>query len=727
MLAGLGGAENVTVGIPNSPSSQWNNYGAGNRTVYTANNTTASVLADGSGWLNYLQVRFNVCTDCYVYFYTFSINSTHYTVQNRTEIYNVTTGTDITETFDISLNPLWINSGEGLGVYYNNYSGGLVRIATNATGATGSKYYYIAGEIPDASLKSGWNQVNNIYISGYGSTLLPTDAGSGSNNSTTYYPEVIRYVAPGGSNLNGGINISDAWATLPYAVRHVTPNTTIYVVNGTYLNSAKTEFRNFYGNCGINNTLQIKILAYNGTPIIMGNQSTTVGTALNIGSSSDSDTCKNVIVNGLRFTNFTKLFDVRRSENVTLSNNIFDNTTYSNDAGQLGGFGAKYIYFHDNKISPYVGYNSINIQNIDYIYLYNNMIDGVYNLLNHGALQLMGNVQHAYEWNNTVVNASRSGGVVITEPYNYSYVSDVTFNDTVARNTTSLIEILTASNISAWNMSVDPYGAEIAAHQVYIKGSPYYFTLPDMSKRTHNVTFDNFTFYNTSLVDNWITVRLDGGDGVILSNFTFFNQHLSTNHDFYIHGYNETMEKLYPALNVIQDVNNSQYNIRAVAPFKFSINQTDNSIFSYHDELTYPVGNSTELVCYPNYCSNTFWKYSGTDHRFTVNKTNITVRPSQNSVTVSNTSNVLTVMSGTNSIPRIDITLGTGTAWNITLPNATAGWNYSLYYSNATLINSTVAHSPVYFNLSLGNGAYYIIETPYISPALINAAVIWWE
>lgn len=727
MLAGQAGAANVTVGIPNSPSSQWDNYGAGNRTAYTANNTTGLVLASDSGWLNYLQVRFKACIDCYVYFYTFSSNTTYYIVQNKTDVFNVTTGNDTDETFDISTSPLWINSGEGLGVYYWNYTNGLARIATNSTGASGSKYFYHAGEITDTSLKSEWNQVNNIYISGYGSTLLPTDAGSKTNNSTTYYPEVIRYVAPGGSNLNGGINISDAWATLPYAVRHVTPNTTIYVVNGTYLNSAKTEFRNFYGNCGINNTLQIKIIAYNGTPVLKGNQSTDIGTALNIGSSADIDTCKNVIVSGLRFTNFTKLFDVRRSENITLSYNIFDNTTYSNDAGQLGGFGAKYIYFHDNIISPFVGYNSINIQNIDYIYFYNNTVESINNSLNHGAFQLMGTVTHAYIYNSSSIDIPRSGATVITEPNNLSYVSDVDYHDISGRNVTSLMEVLTAFNISGRNMSVDPYGAKIAAHQLYIKGSPYYFTLPDMSKRTHNVTFDNFTFYNTSLVDNWITVRLDGGDGVILSNFTFFNQHLSTNYDFYIHGYNETMEELYPALNVIQDVNNSQYNIRAVAPFKFSINQTDNSIFSYHDELTYPVGNSTELVCYSNYCSNTFWKYSGTDHRFTVNKTNITVRPSQNSVIVSNNSNQINI-SGSN-YSNLTVMIGSDVSdKSINLTNQTSAYLTRIVngieHDNVSVVSGMA-------NFSAMGGSFIIAEASQGAPiTLSNMAqywIAWWE
>jgi len=430
------------------------------------------------------------------------------------------------------------------------------------------------------------------------------------------------YLSPTGDDANDGLSIANAKYNLSNMDGLTEPGVTIYVLNGSYYDTGTFVIRTALNNGG-NLTHGVQILAYNGSPEFHG---TTSNPFIGIGSSGDSGLVENVTFDGISFRNYTKIMDVRKSGNFTMSNCTLYNVSESQDSAQLGGFGSQYITFNGNTIKGFIGYNSINFVLGSYFYIYDNIIKDVNNTANHGALQIGWNITNVEVYNNTMLRVPRSGGIIIYNGDDNRWSSDINIYDCDIYENSNGLGLINAYNISMYNITIDPRDTTlVSAHAVYLKGYPYYYLDQDLTKRTHNISLDNITFSNWSGPSVWSRVRVEGGDGITLSNITFTDKDDAV-HDFWIRGYNSTLESTYPDSIKIQDTISSPYEVRLTTPVKVSINYTDNSVFDITSEGSYPEGNRT-IAYTSEYSSNLFWKYSGADHRFEVTKYNITFTP----------------------------------------------------------------------------------------------------
>jgi len=523
------------------------------------------------------------------------------------------------------------------------------------------------------------------------------------------------YISPSGNDSLDGLTIDTAFFNLTYAVSVINAGDTVYVINGTYYNETHIQII-----ASGNASHPIKITSYNGTPVFQNDPYYTCGSPAAYTEALDFNSNDYIIISNLTFRNYDG-FNNQMGSDITLDNIVYENSGASLTISTGTGGGSKNNTLKNSIIrnvaidcrgpdqsiyyaNTSYGWNSIQLQGMyggtaldssSNITIQNNKI---YNNQLHNLIDMIGYQYDITIKDNEIYDSGSSyifthGNESINQVMERIYIYNNTFHD---------------GKTSGITLSY--------MHDSLIYNNTFYNTTPGQIPLTStttnpkifpdNLTIFNNTIYNASSPmtkmflwpqgDHWINIS-----GIYTNHyFNGTTLYYQNNISSYESGGNGTV--------IIQDNTVDFLNILSSASIQ-ETKYTGNYIFNITKASSNFV-NESSLNCYPTFCNYSL-QSNGIDNTITYKKLNITLQPSQNNVTATNTTSVLTINYQNNIVPRLNITFGSPIPnMNLTLSNVTTGANYSLYYSNDTWINSTIASSPVYFNLSLPNGGYYITE-----------------
>jgi len=481
------------------------------------------------------------------------------------------------------------------------------------------------------------------------------------------------YVATWGNNSNDGLTVDTPklnWSSTWFNSTNIKAGDTIYLINGTWI--GETILVASSGN----STHPIKITSYNGTPTIDTNN---VFNLIGININSRNYT----IISNITFKNSTN-GSSRPIEITTGHDNTISNIT-CNTCAQLT---ISQGYSWNNSISDSVFSNGVwNMVQVtsentgtgtgrytNNITIKNNRFNSQF-VYHVGAVDLFGNLEGVLIENNTFILANNTG------IYGHS-VPDRRYNITIRNNTFSDGTQIAIKTGAEENLIIDNNTFNNITTQ-------YPITL---GYNDVNVTIKNNSFYNISLS----VINVYDSELVLLdSNYI---DSTATKYSVQTNASNVTVRNPL-GLKVIWLIN-SWLN-KSV-----QVEYLDGTVFSYSKVGT---ANISDIGYYSDKSNMSI---SSTSSTTTIIPYNITLRPSQNHVTASNTSTVVLINATSQAFGVLNITIGSDVSaksFNLSgLVNTTG--TYNLAYSNGTLIQSVVAVGGIANFTSQTNGSYQITD-----------------
>jgi len=523
------------------------------------------------------------------------------------------------------------------------------------------------------------------------------------------------YISPSGNDSLDGLTIDTAFFNLSYAISVINAGDTVYVINGTYYNETHIQII-----ASGNASHPIKITSYNETPVFQNDPYYTCGSPAAYTEALDFNWNDYITISNLIFRNYDG-FNIQMGSDITL-----DNITYEDSGASLTistgiGEGSKNNTLKNSIIrnvaidcrgpdqsiyyaNKSYGWNSIQLQgmyggtaldNSSNITIQNNKI---YDNNMHNLIDMIG-----YQYDITIKdNELYNGAYAVLYTHGNETINQVMervyfYNNTIHDIQVNVVTLSYMHDSLIYNNTF----YNIGSGQVPLTSTTIYPGIyPD------NLTIFNNTIYNTSSPMTKMWLWSEGYHWINISGV--YTNHYFTGTTLYYQNNISSYESGGNGIVTIQDNIVDFSNILSSASIQ-ETKYTGNYIFNITKASSNFV-NESSLNCYPTFCNYSL-QSNGIDNTITYKKLNITLQPSQNNVTATNTTSVLSVNYQNNIIPRLNITFDSPIPnMNLTLNNVTTGANYSLYYSNDTWIDSTIASSPVYFNLSLPNGGYYITE-----------------
>jgi len=466
------------------------------------------------------------------------------------------------------------------------------------------------------------------------------------------------YVSTTGNNASTGTNISTAWQNVSYAVNQSVAGDIIYLLDGVWGDEQIIPITS--GNV----THPITLTAYNGTPTLIG-----------INSSAENDTAfygigqTDWVISGINFTQYRA--GIQAGNNFTIQNNTF---YWINRTAILSGNQNTIIR---NNTIDYSRWNSIQNGGTTTAQT-NTIIDSnrITNMREHGAIDMMSNYTNITISNNTI-DGGTGGQLGI---YSHQTTGNGYLNSGYLRIINNSI-----TNVSG-GISFDTVGQ---ANNSWIEGNILFGSQNNMIKTNsinNNITILNNTMYGDATTGYMIQVYL-------------INSLISGNNITRCCG-NTNIRLISTSNTILQDNYDS-----TIGTYAVYLDGSFTNVFS--DNKLFVISGFTPLYYLTN--SSVFVDNAGTNN--IVYYDDITFRPATNPMLVSNTTSRLTADYQNFNNSYINFSFGTGIGlMNVTLNNLT-GANYTLANTTNTNISYQIPVSgTAYFNESLPNGAYWIIE-----------------
>jgi len=300
------------------------------------------------------------------------------------------------------------------------------------------------------------------------------------------------YVSMTGNNSNNGLTLGTAWASIQYGFETMHAGDTLYVVNGTYyeepVGTYKACISGEYIDHNANETHQVTLTAYNGTPTIVKWKSTIEagvmlvnddyinidGITLDGVNSSNrlpegirTRSCRNVnITNCSVYYTSTGIQIYQRGnytiiENCSVYNTYWNAITLSNNGLDSGAM--HHISVLNCTINHTDDHNGIDmIDNLEYINLIGNSITGVRNgIYVHGTDSLDYHFHDGIIQDNTITN-SRTNGIYVNRLYNWTISDNIVTDSGSTSITMAQAHNITFSNNTA-NTPAEVSGTDITS------------------------------------------------------------------------------------------------------------------------------------------------------------------------------------------------------------------------------------------------------------------------
>jgi len=499
-----------------------------------------------------------------------------------------------------------------------------------------------------------------------------------------------------GNNENNGTTTNSAWKTLSNASSRLDAGDILYLMNDTWYNDILGSFNR----SGID-VAPITITAYPGAhPIMQGTYP---------GSGNCPSTC-NTTYYGIKANskNYLEISDIESFDYYTAaginsgSNNTLSNMYIHDTKGQgiHGSSGSRWNTIINNTLINVgsdlnerdngIQITGKKIDNADpvamYITIKNNTIDRV---ADHNGIDLYGDLEYINIDGNKITNMSTIG---IGNPHD--------------------VDLDYEAYLTIKNNYIHHYNGQ--------EGIILY--------NTHNSLVYNNTLQTVTSTVNGLSVRYYTNTDTI---WTVRNKLYSSDPmraqsgtgGYYFIDNNDDSNDIQIRSGTSATFINSSTNFKLVASGNntATIQFDDNTVFKTPSITgTYTI---SEPITYKNnrsYMVLTETSASDVVITFPI-KYNMNVQPSQNSITITNSSGMLNLSYLSTAIPRTNITFGTGISKKINLDSLT-GTNYTLEYaSNGTDIETKVSSSNIVnFTTTLGIGSYNILEDN--SGASVNAS-----
>lgn len=294
------------------------------------------------------------------------------------------------------------------------------------------------------------------------------------------------YVSTSGNNSLNGTSIGNAWLTLNKAADTVVAGDTAYIVNGTYYPPNNIDFKN-----SGNSTHPIKMVAYNGTPLILGN--IWDGTIdfnetqyVNVSGFEIFSNCRKVEMTGSNNTLHNCILHGSNTQNmigITNSNHIIDGNTFYNQSG-------------DPNVMDITSYYKDGVTVHD-ITISNNIF---HNITGHNAINLKDNYNDPN--NRTMYNMTISNNTIYDGRTNFIAIGTNWIN-------------LYDSTISDNTVYDCDAGISIYAIDSVFEFNHVYNVTPGISLGTNDRAI-----YNTTYDSNNATLSLKG-QGIVITNHTY--------------------------------------------------------------------------------------------------------------------------------------------------------------------------------------------------------------
>ena len=491
------------------------------------------------------------------------------------------------------------------------------------------------------------------------------------------------YVSTTGNNASDGLTIETAWLNTAYAVSQLTAGDTLYLINGTWYGETHTFTTN--GNA----THPITLTAYNGTPTLQGIDYS--------GSPMNMNYKDHIKINGIKINGYANGIKFLGSHTNISNCDIGNLSSIALDMSGHGYGGDLHdIWIVENKIHDIAmtgdtGPNMINICG-SFVHLGEPVTYNIFFINN----DIYGKALHQ------VIN------IQSCNPPTYANIGlkDMTFRGNTIHNLyadgNAFYTIYgTAENITIENNVIKDF------QNHGIKGcfSNSTFIGNEISNLSayYGIYFDNIgVFNNNNLIKN--NTIFDTG-GVRLEK-TFNNTIIENNITEYYAPWTD--------FTIIDSIKN---------PFDTKVSEsTITSEFSDGRVFTISMVSWNapyQIISTKHYPTKSNGSIEDTGGGIDIARTttqNITIQPSLNYVTASVTSSTIAVDYISQSIPRLNFSIGTDISdKNVTLSNVLPYNNYSLYYQNTTFISSMESSSPVIFT-GLSPSVYYITETDIWTP-----------
>lgn len=487
------------------------------------------------------------------------------------------------------------------------------------------------------------------------------------------------YVATWGNNVNSGTLESPKqnWSTSWFNSTNINQGDKIYLINGTWNNETI-----------IVPNSSITILSHNGTPTLKNNSGVGMTSVVDI-SNNNYVTIKNITFDGY----YSGI--VMDGGNY----NIIENNTLINGYDTAIRLTSTRNSIARNNTLRNTYWNSLQVSG-DSVLSDNNTIEynNISELIAHGGIDLTGNITNTYIKHNNIFNSTAFSGIYAhqTAGSGYNNAGRVYIENNTIYNTTYGIFFDDPLNnsIIAYNTIRDIYNCSSASGN-----KPFKIGSVDADLMT-NITLDNNSAYDCGKDNIFIG---------IITNSELKNNNF-TNSTGAIGEYRFGSSVSSSIVNMTDNWNSKlKYNVRRSAE-TIVIGYTDNRLFS--------LSNGGTVSFYPNISNYTL--NTGTSNVLVTYYTNIIIKPQQNYVTASNTSTALLINYSSNAVSRLNTTIDKTSSLNL---SGLTQDNYSLYYSNNTLIETKNASSNMANFSSIPAGSYYITEsTPTPAPTTTPSA-----